>query len=444
MKAPAFQFYADDFLAGTIDMSPAEVGAYIRLLCYQWSNGSIPADLKKLRRIAGGPVSPEVLAKFVPVGDGRLANKRLELERQKQAEFREKQRQKGIQSGAARRAGAEPRLNHGSAPCLRRELAHPRAARPPSPVRQLPSAHRARVPPDRRGHRDADLLQTHPDHARAMSPHASNRLTDIAARLSRLVVPDAEAEARRQRQQEGEQAVRALELWGRADVPRRHAERALRPGPQDPTSAWTQTRTRVLAMLGQGVTLCLTGTRGNGKTQLGVEAILATTLNGNPALFRTAQRMFMESKGSFNDEAVRNELQVLDSLRRPRLLVLDEIGQRTESGWENRTFFEVLNARYNDTTYLVECLAGEAGVPVVKLKNFRDKWVGSTESNLERIFRLIAALAKRFGLGFGSEDFPRVRDQLPLWLTPGAAEVLATKVFRTARTQGRSTRSPSA
>ena len=27
-------------------------------------------------------------------------------------------------------------------------------------------------------------------------------------------------------------------------------------------------------------------------------------------------------------------------------------------------------------TYLVECLAGEAGVPVVKLKNFRDRWVG--------------------------------------------------------------------
>src|SRR5262249_17031817 len=36
-------------------------------------------------------------------------------------------------------------------------------------------------------------------------------------------------------------------------------------------------------------------------------------------------------------------------------------------------------------TFLVECLAGEAGLPVVKLKNFRDKWVGSTEGNLERI-----------------------------------------------------------
>jgi hypothetical protein len=43
-------------------------------------------------------------------------------------------------------------------------------------------------------------------------------------------------------------------------------------------------------------------------------------------------------------------------------------------------------------TYLVECLAGEAGVPVVKIKNFRDRWVGSTEGNLEKIFRLLHAL----------------------------------------------------
>jgi hypothetical protein len=47
-------------------------------------------------------------------------------------------------------------------------------------------------------------------------------------------------------------------------------------------------------------------------------------------------------------------------------------------------------------TYLVECLAGEAGVPVVKLKNFRDKWVGSTEGNLEKIFRLLKGLGRCF------------------------------------------------
>src|SRR3990167_3144267 len=45
-------------------------------------------------------------------------------------------------------------------------------------------------------------------------------------------------------------------------------------------------------------------------------------------------------------------------------------------------------------TYLVEGLAREAGVPVVKLKNFRDRWVGSSEGNLEKIFRLIRGLGR--------------------------------------------------
>ena len=45
-------------------------------------------------------------------------------------------------------------------------------------------------------------------------------------------------------------------------------------------------------------------------------------------------------------------------------------------------------------TFLVECLAGEASVPIVKMKNFRDKWIGSSEGNLEKIFRLIHALGR--------------------------------------------------
>jgi hypothetical protein len=45
-------------------------------------------------------------------------------------------------------------------------------------------------------------------------------------------------------------------------------------------------------------------------------------------------------------------------------------------------------------TFLIECLAGEASVPIVKMKNFRDKWVGSSEGNLEKIFRLIHALGR--------------------------------------------------
>jgi hypothetical protein len=45
-------------------------------------------------------------------------------------------------------------------------------------------------------------------------------------------------------------------------------------------------------------------------------------------------------------------------------------------------------------TYLVECLAGEIGVPCVELRNFREKWVGATEGNLEKIFSILHALGQ--------------------------------------------------
>ncbi len=179
-------------------------------------------------------------------------------------------------------------------------------------------------------------------------------------------------------------------------------------------------------------------------------------------------------------------------------------------------------------TFLVECLAGEAGVPVVKIKNFRDRWIGSTEGNLEKIFRLLGALGrcyvfvdeadqslgkrdsgsgdsgisgrvygmfaeemsrsdnrgkiiwilassrpdlievdlkrpgridvkiplfptttpeesfqlvrqllKRRGLDLGVGGFEAVKAQLPLLLTPGAAEALAVKVFRDVKVGGK-------
>lgn len=102
MKPPAFQFYADDFLAGVADMTQAEVGAYILLLCSQWSRGEIPQERERCAMIAKGEVSSFVFGKF-PNGK----NARLELERQKQADYRAKQSEKG-------KASAQARFNRGS------------------------------------------------------------------------------------------------------------------------------------------------------------------------------------------------------------------------------------------------------------------------------------------------------------------------------------------
>jgi AAA+ superfamily predicted ATPase len=45
-------------------------------------------------------------------------------------------------------------------------------------------------------------------------------------------------------------------------------------------------------------------------------------------------------------------------------------------------------------TFLVTCWAGELGIPCVVFKNFRDRWVGATESNLEKIFAILRALGQ--------------------------------------------------
>src|SRR5690606_26132846 len=43
-------------------------------------------------------------------------------------------------------------------------------------------------------------------------------------------------------------------------------------------------------------------------------------------------------------------------------------------------------------TFVAEAFAGESGLTCLKLKNFRDKWVGSTEANLEKILNVVKAL----------------------------------------------------
>ncbi len=44
-------------------------------------------------------------------------------------------------------------------------------------------------------------------------------------------------------------------------------------------------------------------------------------------------------------------------------------------------------------SFMVSAFAGEIGVPMVKFKNFRSKWQGVTESNLERVLAILKAMS---------------------------------------------------
>ncbi len=44
-------------------------------------------------------------------------------------------------------------------------------------------------------------------------------------------------------------------------------------------------------------------------------------------------------------------------------------------------------------SFMVSAFAGEIGVPMVQLKNFRSQWQGITESNLEKVFNILRAMS---------------------------------------------------
>lgn len=112
-KAPAFQFYAADFLTGTALMTDQEVGQYIRLLCHQWNLGPLPPDNPSLSRLlSGGSLITAVRDKFETNEAGELFNARLESERLKQNEFREKQSENGRKGGRPKGL-ANPSLSSG-------------------------------------------------------------------------------------------------------------------------------------------------------------------------------------------------------------------------------------------------------------------------------------------------------------------------------------------
>ena len=111
-RSPAFQFYANEWLGSTkiMLMSPAQEGVYIRLLAVAWNapDCGLPDDDKQLAVLSrlgeewfnGGSTA---LRECFFVKGGRLFNKRLLAEREKQREWRRKSSIGGKRSAELRR-----------------------------------------------------------------------------------------------------------------------------------------------------------------------------------------------------------------------------------------------------------------------------------------------------------------------------------------------------
>jgi uncharacterized protein YdaU (DUF1376 family) len=110
-KPPSFDFFPDDFLGGTYHLEAEAVGIYVRLLCFQWSNGSIPEEENQLARIAGVDAVAlrrhmlTLMTKFDRTESGALINQRLEDERQKKIAIIEKAKRSAEQRWSKEKKG---------------------------------------------------------------------------------------------------------------------------------------------------------------------------------------------------------------------------------------------------------------------------------------------------------------------------------------------------
>jgi uncharacterized protein YdaU (DUF1376 family) len=101
--------FVGDFLAATAEWSGEERAAYLLLLAYSWSLGSLPADEARAARLCGW--SPKAFAKVWPTvrakfdeQDGRLYNRRLEEHRAHSREISNRRAIAGA-NGAAKTNG---------------------------------------------------------------------------------------------------------------------------------------------------------------------------------------------------------------------------------------------------------------------------------------------------------------------------------------------------
>lgn len=89
MKDPAFLFYSNDFLSGTMLMTDEETGQYIKLLCLQHQKGHLKE--KDMLNICKS-YNEEIFSKFKKDKDENYYNERLEYEVNKRKAYSESRR----------------------------------------------------------------------------------------------------------------------------------------------------------------------------------------------------------------------------------------------------------------------------------------------------------------------------------------------------------------
>jgi uncharacterized protein YdaU (DUF1376 family) len=110
-KDPAFLFYPNDYIGGTLGMTLEEKGAYMELLILQFNKGHFTIEqAQKLLNGSFEKLWPVVKEKFEEDETRGFFNERLEIEKDKRKNFNTKQKERGSKGGRPKNNPDETRI----------------------------------------------------------------------------------------------------------------------------------------------------------------------------------------------------------------------------------------------------------------------------------------------------------------------------------------------
>lgn len=136
------------------------------------------------------------------------------------------------------------------------------------------------------------------------------------------------------------------EIMGKGNLPKRHFDKLF---VMDVNHQWNKYYTLLKSKLGTGMLFSLIGNRGVGKTQIAVElAKFAVVEHDSSIFYTTAFEFFIEIRNAYNQKSEKSATEILKIYKKPKLLLIDEIHERSDSEFENRILTHVIDSRYAD------------------------------------------------------------------------------------------------
>lgn len=145
---------------------------------------------------------------------------------------------------------------------------------------------------------------------------------------------------------------------------------------------WLAEFSKAMALVESGGLVIFHGTRGTGKSRMAYEVARTAKLpkplfpgqagtsfrKSRPAIYSTAMMIFLKLRGAMRKNSEKSELEIVEDFAGAALLVIDEVQERGDSPFEDRTLTSIVDLRYS------------AGRPTIIIGNLSRKEFSETLS----------------------------------------------------------------